>query len=296
MGSSNYWQDITNYAMGGRRTANVGNSTRRPAPLSAAERSLNSAAGRLMMETGGIHGGLSQADARTVISSRLAQGGRAPAQQRSGSGSSGSSGRSYRSGGGGGGGGGVNAAKQAQTSMDYITKLLASGMYTAPKQDALRGSITGATAADIGTANTAWGGADQWLAANQSNPYNDVRLQEAQVAPDQNAFLASQGGMPQQVQTRNPNDGYGGFQNILALLAANQNVNNQSQRAGAQFGRADSITGINAMDNAMLAGVTQRETDAQTALDAEKRQTLAQLIELIAQGAKAPDLAAMGVK
>ena len=202
-------------------------------------------------------------------------------------------GRGY--GGGGGGGGGVDAAKQAQAAMDFMAQFLGSGAWTAPKQDELRKTITDSTAADVNTANTAWNAADAWLAANQSNPYQAVQLQQAQVAPDQNAFLTSQGAQGQVAEGRNPNDGYGGFQNALALLAAGQNVNNTSTQAGAQTGRASSITGINALDNAMLAGVTQRETDAQTALDNQKRETIAQLLQLIMQGAKAPNLHAMGI-
>lgn len=265
-------------------------------PTTAAQAERNRAAQEAMRTAARL--GLTPADAHTYntyVNSSSSSQNNTPRRAGSG-GSSGSGGRGGGyGGGGGGGGGGVNAAKQAQTSMDMITQLLASGMYTAPKLTGERDALAAATRNDLGAVDTSYNALDAWLNSNQADPYANLQFQQAQVAPDQNAFLTSQGGEAQPLQTRNPNDGYGGFANAAALMSANQRSGNTSRLAESQMARAGSTTGINAMDNAMQAGISQRETAAQQALDTEKRQTIAQLIELIAQGVKAPDLTRLGV-
>jgi hypothetical protein len=193
--------------------------------------------------------------------------------------------------------------------MDLLTQLLSSNAYTAPRNDAayqanqqLRTRIGESTAADQATSTGAYNGLDAWLGANQTNPYANVKLQQARVASDQNPYLASQGVEGLNQVTQNPDDSYGGFQNVLALLGANQQSGNNSRQAESQMARANTTTNLAAMDNAYLAGVDTRDANlaseqskAQQTLDAEKRQTIAQLIQLIAQGAKAPDLSKFGI-
>lgn len=222
-----------------------------------------------------------------------------------GSGSSGGGGR-----GGGGGGGGVNPAIAAQAQMDYLTQLLGGKSYTAnpltaqrTALDNLRNTVTTASAADQQAATGAYNGLDTYLQGHQVNPYADVKLQAAQRAPDMNPYLASQGAPGTNVQDTNPEDGgYGAFQNVLALLGANQLSGNQSRLAESQMARTFSGQQIGAMDNAYLAnitgqesGIAQQEAQAQAALDTEKRSAALQLAQLIAQGARAPDMAALGL-
>jgi hypothetical protein len=224
-----------------------------------------------------------------------------------GSGGSGGGGGGRRRGGGGGGGAG-NAAALAQSQLDYMMQLLGSKSYTAAPETALRDAInqrqqgiTAATQGDLATANTAWSNLDTWLSQNQTNPYANVQLQRAPTSPDYNPYLESQGVQPLAQVNQNPQDPYGGFQNVLALLGANFNQQAQSQQAGSQMGRASSVTGINAMDNAyqdairqQLAQVADKEYQNQQALDAEKRQAAISIAPLLGQGAKAPaDLLAL---
>ena len=223
---------------------------------------------------------------------------------------SGGSGRGRGYGGGGGGGGGIDPAVAAQAQMDYLSQLLAGKNYTAaPLQgmrdanQALRNTVATATAQDQAAATGAYNSLDSWLAQNQRNPYADVQLQRAQAAPDMNPYLASQGVPGTNYQASNPEDtGYGAFQNVLALLGANQLAGQQSRAAESQMARTYAGQQIGAMDNAYLANIAGRdaevaklEADRQTALDTERRQAAMQLAQLIAQGAKAPDLAALGL-
>jgi hypothetical protein len=219
-------------------------------------------------------------------------------------GSSGGGGRgySYGRGGGGGGGGGGGAAAGAQGQLDFLLGVLGSKSYTAPPETALRQAIaarqagvTNATRQDLATANKTWGELDTWLRQNQSNPYANVKLQTAPTAPDYNPYLATQGVAPLNQVRSNPEDPYGGFANVLKLLGANQLSQNQSQAALSRMGRAASVTGINAMDNAFddaikqqLAAVAQKEYENQQALEQERRAAVLQLAPLLAQGAKAP--------
>jgi len=115
------------------------------------------------------------------------------------------------------------------------------------------------------------------------------------VADDQNPYLQSQGAQGLNAQATNPDDAYGGFQNMLALLGAGARQMKQSSLAGSGMARASSTTGINAMDNSMrdliqqqLAGVASQESQNQLALDAEKRQAIMQILPLLGAGAKAP--------
>ena len=81
---------------------------------------------------------------------------------------------------------------------------------------------------------------DSWLAANQTNPYSNVQLQDARVAPAQNAYLASQGIDPMNNVAANPEDvgAKAAFQNVLSLLGAGQQSWNQSRGAESQQARA----------------------------------------------------------
>lgn len=212
--------------------------------------------------------------------------------QRSGGSGSGTV-RSY--GGGGGGGGGPSAAALAQGQMDYLTKLLASGQFTAAPETGSRNAVAQATAADQAAATQSFDALDAWLNANNANPYANVQLQRANVSQSYNPYLESQGVAPLNQVTQNPEDGYGAFSNVLALLGANQQSGNQSRQAESQMSRAYTGNQIGAMDNAFLAQISGREAQRQQALDDQKRQALAQLAELIGAGAKAPDLPSMGV-
>ena len=199
-------------------------------------------------------------------------------------------------GGGGGGGGGMSAAAAAQGQMDYLAKLLASGQWTAPKNDTMRNAVAGATAADQASANTAYGALDAYLAANQSNPYANVQLQNARFAPAQNAYLASQGLEGMNDVRANPEDvgANAAFSNVLKLLGAGQQASAQSRGAESQMARTFAGQQIGAMDNAMLAQIAAQEAQQQQALDAERRKIMLELAGLVGQGATAPDLSQFG--
>ena len=229
-----------------------------------------------------------------VVASGAQPGGSQSYTPKSGGSGSGSG---RRGGGGRGGGGGGGGPSPAQTQMDYIANLLASDMWKAPQQTALRDTIAGATTQDKAAAEAAYGALDQWLAANNRNPYADVQLREARFAPAQNAYLQSQGLTPLNDVSANPEDvgANNAFRNVLSLLGAGQLSSNQSRLAESQMGRTYAGQQIGAMDNAMLAAVGQREADAQTQLDNQKRQLILQLGELVGQGATAPDLSRFGI-
>ena len=290
------------------------------------------AAGRLMREFPGYEGNAYYRMGRQEVENYL-RGGSTPSYAPS-SGGGGGGGRSY--GGGGGGGGSATAAAQAQ--MDYLTGLLNGGDWTADAGDyvlggdwsvpdnsaavaanqQLRGRIGEATAADQAAATTAYNNLDQYLNANATNPYADVKVNQARVAPNYNPYLESQGIAPLAPVTENPDDSYGAFQNVLALLGANQQAGQQSRLAESQMGRTFSAGQIGGMDNAFLAAVDTRDAalaekqqqmqmemnmrrqQAQMELDRERRQTQAQLdqekrqaqfqlAELIGLGARNPN-------
>ena len=224
--------------------------------------------------------------------------------------------------GGGGGGGGVDPALGAQAQMDYLNGLLNDGgwtvdasAYAAPSMDAarqannaLRGNVAQASAADLAAAQGSYNSLDSWLAANQTNPYSNVQMQDARVAPAQNAYLASQGISPMNEVAANPEDvgAKAAFQNVLSLLGAGQQSWNQSRGAESQQARAYAQNEIGAMDNAFLAQIGMRDADigmqeakaqmemdqerrqAQMQLDQERRQLQVQLAELVGLGARAP--------
>jgi hypothetical protein len=227
---------------------------------------------------------------------QLAAGGQPPVD-RGGPGGGGGRGGGGGYGGGGGGGGGLTAQAAAQGQMDYLAKLLASGQWTAPRQDAMRGSIASATAADQAAASGAYNALDQWLAQNQSNPYANVQLQNARFAPAQNAYLSSQGLTPMNDVQANPEDvgAQAAFSNVLKLLGAGQQASQQSRGAESQMARTFAGQQIGAMDNAMLAQIAAQEAQQQSALDAEKRKIMLELAALVGQGAAPPDLSAFGL-
>lgn len=272
---------------------------------------------------------------RAVNSGQVGRGGQpqpAPAPRRavsgggttkksSGGGRSYSYSRSRRGGGGGGGGGrggggrkggggGNPAAAAAQAQMDYLTGLLGAKNYTAPRDDAayaanqaLRDRITAATAQDQQAATGAYNNLDTYLQGNQTNPYANVQIQRAATAPSYNPYLQSQGIAGSAPMASNPDDGgYAAFQNVLSLLGANQQANNASGLRASQEARTYAGQQIGGLDNAYLANVDTRDAQLAAAqqqqqlqLDTERRAGLAQLAALIAQGAKAPDLAALGL-
>jgi len=223
-----------------------------------------------------------------------------PRQQQTGGGTASRGGGGRRGGGGGGGGGG--AAAQAQSALDFLLPMLAGKNYQAQPLTGVRqaiaereGGIGTATQQDLASATGAYDYLDQWLGSNLNDPYANVRLGQARVAPNQNAYLASQGAAPLNDVQANPEDAYGGFQNMLALLGGNARQMKQSSQAGSQMARASSTTGINAMDNAyrdairqQLAAVANQEATNQQTLDAERRQALMQILPLLQAGAKAP--------
>ena len=206
--------------------------------------------------------------------------------------------------------------------MDYLNGLLNGGSWTvdasayaAPSMDAaraanqaLRGNVAQASAADLAAANTSYNTLDSWLAANQTNPYANVQLQDARVAPAQNAYLASQGMTPMNEVAANPEDvgAQAAFQNVLALLGAGQTSWNQSRGAESQQARAYAQNEIAGMDNAFLAQIGMRDADIgmqearmqaemdqerrqrQGELDDERRQLQIQLAELVGLGARPP--------
>jgi hypothetical protein len=228
-----------------------------------------------------------------------------------GRGGGGGGGGGRRGGGGGGGGGGGNsAAAAAQAQMDYLTGLFGAKNFTAPRDDAayaanqaLRDRITAATAADQQAATGAYNNLDTYLQGNQTNPYANVQIQRAATAPSYNPYLQSQGIAGSAPMASNPDDGgYAAFQNVLALLGANQQANNASGLRASQEARTYAGQQIGGLDNAYLANVDTRDAQLAAAqqqqqmqLDTERRAGLAQLAALIAQGAKAPDLAALGL-
>jgi hypothetical protein len=255
-----------------------------------------------------------------LSSARAIQSGKIPTGSPSGGvprAPSGPSGRSRSGwgggwgGGGGGGGGGIDAKKQAQMAMDYMARLLASSQYTASPDTAaakaladLRGRVGTATREDLATLGSTYNDLDRYLKSQANvNPYGDVKLTRAQVAPNMNPYLATQGVAGLAPVVNNPDDSYGGFTNALKLLGANFVAGNQSGMRESQMARAFGKTGINAQQNAYLSNLdaqqmalAQAQTQRQDALNAERRQTMAQLIDLIAQGATAPDLAKLGIK
>jgi hypothetical protein len=229
-------------------------------------------------------------------------------------GSGGGGGGRGRRGGGGGGGGGGGAAKAAQAQIDAMTRLLGSGAYSynpaafdASPYDTMRTNVNDAAAKDQAAATGAYNNLDTWLQANQTNPYANVKVQQAAVAPSYNPYLESQGIAGSAPVVTNPNDGgYGAFQNVLALLGANQQANNASGLRASQEARTYAGQQIGAMDNSYLAGIGNQQTQAQQAyaqqqaqiqqqLAAEKRQAAMQMMALLATpGTTAPDLSALG--
>ena len=225
--------------------------------------------------------------AKQNVGRNLAGAGAAPAAvPRSPGGGGRGGGGGY--GGGGGGGGGPTAAELAQNQLNYLLPLLGSKSYTAQPMTGLRNTVAGATAQDQAAATGAYNALDQWLAQNQSNPYANVQVQRANVGPNYNPYLESQGVAGLNPVTQNPDDAYGAFQNVLSLLGANQLAGNQSRLAESQMGRTFAGQQIGAMDNAFLANIAQQEAAQQAALDAEKRQAAMQLAGLLGQGATAP--------
>lgn len=216
--------------------------------------------------------------------------------------SSGSRGSRRGGGGGGGGGGGATAAQLAQSQLDFLLPMLQGRNYTAQPLTGVRDAIGQreagigtATTQDLASSNTAYDALGNWLRSNLNDPYANVKMQQARVAPDQNAYLGSQGVEGLNQVTQNPDDSYSGFQNILQLLGANARQMNTSSMAGGEMARAASNTGINAMDNSyrdvikqQLAAVSNQEATNQQTLDAERRQALMQILPLLGQGAKAP--------
>lgn len=251
---------------------------------------------------------------RGSLGGAMAGSGTPPPTQNLGGpgGSSGGGGR--RGGGGGGGGGGGSAASAAQAQIDAMTRLLGSGAYsynptafdTSP-YDTMRQGINAATAQDQQAATGAYNNLDTYLQANQTNPYANVQMQRAAVAPSYNPYLESQGIAGSAPIAQNPNDGgYGAFQNVLALLGANQQANNASGLRASQEARTYAGQQIGGLDNAYLANVGTQQTTAQNAftqqqaqiqqqLAAEKRQAAMQMMALLATpGTTAPDLSAFG--
>ena len=292
-----------------------------------------SAAGRLMREFPGYSPGSYYTMGRQEVDNYLRGG--APTAAPSSGGGGGGGGGGY---GGGGGGGGGSATAAAQAQMDYLSGLLSQGDWTADAGDyvlggdwsvpdnsaalaanqQLRGRIGEATAADLAASGTAYNNLDQYLNANATNPYADVKVNQARVAPSYNPYLESQGIAPLAKVTENPDDAYGAFQNVLALLGANQQAGQQSRLAESQMGRAFSSGQIGGMDNAFLAAVDTRDAalaekqqqmqmemnmrrqqaqmeldrerrQTQASLDQEKRQAQFQLAELIGLGARNPN-------
>lgn len=219
-----------------------------------------------------------------------------------------------RGGGGGGGGGSAAAAAAAQAQIDAMTRLLGSGAYSynpaafdASPYDAMRQRVSDATTQDQQAATGAYNNLDTYLQANQTNPYANVQLQRAAVAPSYNPYLESQGIAGSAPIAQNPNDGgYGAFQNVLALLGANQQANNASGLRASQEARTYAGQQIGGLDNAYLANVGNQQTQAQNAftqqqaqiqqqLAAEKRAAAMQMMALLATpGTTAPDLSALG--
>ena len=109
----------------------------------------------------------------------------APRSPGSPGGSSGGRGGGYGYGGGGGGGGGISAAAAAQAQIDALAAQLRSGMYTAnaAPYDAMRKSVTDASAQDQAAASAAYNSLDTWLKQNNTTPYANVQLQRAQASP-----------------------------------------------------------------------------------------------------------------
>jgi hypothetical protein len=223
----------------------------------------------------------------------------------SGGGGGGGGGRGgYGYGGGGGGGGGGAAAGNPQGGLDMIMQLLRSGQYTAQPDTAamtalqgLRGNVNSAAETDTASLGQTFGGLYSWLAQNRSNPYDNLQFQQSQVAKDYNPYLATQGVDGLNAVTQNPDDSYGGFKNAAALGGANFNSGVTSREAEGRAAEAYGRTGIDAARNAYLANIggqevqlAQEQTKRQDTLSAEKRTLIAQLVELINAGAKAPDL------
>jgi hypothetical protein len=237
-------------------------------------------------------------------------------------------------GGGGGGGGNAAATTAAQTQIDSLSQLLASGAYkfnpdqyafdasrfnldTSP-YDRMRTGVNEATAADQAAATGAYNNLDTYLQQNQRNPYADVKLQQAERAPDMNPYLATQGVQGTNYQASNPEDqGYGAFQNILSLLSGNQQAGQQSRQAESQMARTYAGQQIGALDNAYLSNIQGQQTQAQQQMDqariqaqqqmdqqrmqaqqsmeTERRQALLQMMQLLATpGTKGPDMAQFG--
>jgi len=230
-----------------------------------------------------------------------------------GGGGGGGGGGRRRGGGGGGGGGNAAAATAAQAQIDAMSRLLGSGAYsynptafdTSP-YDALRQRVSDATAQDQQAATGAYNNLDAWLQANQTNPYANVKVQQAAVAPSYNPYLESQGIAGSAPIARNPDDSMAAFQNVLSLLGANQLANNASGLRASQEARTYAGQQIGGLDNAYLAGIGNQQTQAQQAyaqqqaqiqqqLAAEKRQAALQMMALLATpGTTAPDLSALG--
>ena len=160
-------------------------------------------------------------------------------------------------GGGYGGGGGPDPAIAAQAQLDYMMKLLAGTNWKAQplsggratlqsQRDALgqlRSGVDAASVADQATGTAAWDAYERWLASNQSNPYDNLQFQQAQVAQDQNALLTSQGAAAQPMETRNPNDGYAGS-TTPGRWARRTTGRVHVTRGEGQAGRANTTTGI----------------------------------------------------
>jgi hypothetical protein len=156
--------------------------------------------------------------------------------------------------------------------MDWMSQLLNSGAYQVnpATYDALRANVSNATTQDQAAATQSYDALDRYLSAHQSNPYGDVQLTHAE------------GG--------GADAGYGAFQNVLALLGANARDSNASRAAESQMARTYSGNQIGAVDNAYLFNIQQQQAQAQQALDAERRQGLMQMMQLVGAGARAPDM------
>jgi hypothetical protein len=205
-------------------------------------------------------------------------------------------------GGGGRGGGGGNAAALAQTQLDALLAMLGSQTWKAAPMTSVRDQIAGRQTGvnegynkDYATAEGAYGNLDTFL-GGLGNAYRGLQFQPAQVANQGNPWLASQGVQGVTPQATNPDDAYGGFQNVAQLLAAGQDMWNQSARTGSGQARASTLSGLGAARNAyndqiqqQLAQVAQQEYAAQQALDNQRREAyLSAVLPLLGAGATAP--------
>jgi hypothetical protein len=214
---------------------------------------------------------------------------------------------------GGGGGGGGNDLAGIQSAFSAIMKLIADGRFNyQPDETArgqmqqaigqgrqsamqglgnLRGQVGGAVAADQANAGGAYDALDQWLATQQgANPFEGRQAQAAQMDPEMEALLRSQGantavyGAELNALNTQGQQQADNWNSLYGVLAANEGANRTSRQTEAQLGRTQTSNRLSAAQREMEAMLAREEAQLGRQFDAEERQFMMQQAQQDAQG------------